>query len=115
MSDDYEKVSGRDLSTGWLADIHAVDEAGERLEPVTMWLAAVTVVRQALGFGMYTTMEPQWRQLVTPDLVADRIPGQWLIPLDVKALSELALDGVRWDREVSIYEDRYLVHVEIAR
>jgi len=115
MSDDYEKVSGRDLSTGWLADIHAVDKEGARLKPVTMWLVAVTVVREALGFAMYSSLEPQWRSLIKPDHTADRVPGQWLIPLDVKALSELALDGVRWDREVSIYEDRYLVHVEIAR
>lgn len=113
MSKEYKNVSGRNLSLGWLADIHLVD--GERREPVTMWLAAVIVVRQALGYGMYNSLEPEWRSLVEPSDFHDRGPGQWLIPLDIKAMEELALNGRRWLCEVNIYKDRYSVLVEIAR
>lgn len=109
----YKTVSGRNLSLGWLADVYLVD--GGNHEPVTMWLAAVTVVRQMLDFQMYSSLEPEWRSMVTQDDLADRRFGQWLIPLDIKAIEDLAIDGSQLTREVHIYEDRYVVHVEIAR
>jgi len=109
----YTTVSGRNLATGWLADIHWVKDG--RAEPVTMWLAAVTVVRQALGFAMYSTLEPEWRNLVKPNHAIDQVPGQWLIPLDIKAMEELALDGSQWIREVRVYDDLYSIRVEIPR
>lgn len=111
----YSTVNGYNLVSGWLADIHLVTDQGIRDQPVTLWLAAVAVVRKALGYEMYGSLDPQWRQLVQPHDGADRVPGQWLIPLGVRELQELVLDGVCWDREVSIYEDRYSIHIEIAR
>jgi hypothetical protein len=109
------KIAGRELSTGWNAEIERETAPGTRTwAPVADPALVAELLMQWLGLDNDAAASADWDELLQDELNGESDVPAWLIPLDVDHLAELVCND-RYLHEIVIVDNvRFKILIDLS-